>query len=265
MNTIILEDGYNTDYIYSLIIALFHNKSNVYQLLNIDCNNSNTYYLQEYIKYKILDKINNKISITSEIINKLRVFLYNSGWLKNSEKYIFDKCNINDFYIFLVSHLLENKIICSHIDVKKNISIKKSFDLIELNNTHFNDTNNLSFAVNNWINKQYGETQFKFEDIPVLIPIYINLDNQIIINIMESINFTTNYDRTQQTLIWDFESLICYDDEKNYYYVVKIWDTNNFSIFSDKHIPSQYMININDKEKITNIAKSIKFVFYSIT
>lgn len=265
MNTIILEDGYNTDYIYSLIIAIFHNKGNAYQLLNNDCNNSNTYYLQEYIKHKILDKINNKISITTEVINKLRMFLYNSGWLKDTEKYIFDKCDINEFYIFLVSQMLENKIICSHIDTKKNISIKKTFDLIELNDNHFNDHNNLSFALNNWIDNNYDETYFKFEEIPIFIPIYINLTNPIIINIMESINFTKNYDKTQKTLVWDFESLICYDNENKYYYVVKQWDYNNFCIFSDKQIPSQYKVCIDDKDKIYKIAKSIKFVIYNIS
>jgi len=262
MSSIILEDGYNTDYIYSLIIGVFHNKTNIYQLLNNDIDNSDTYYLQEFLKHKILNKLNDNLMIESETINKLRVFLFNAGWLKNTNKYIFDKCDIHSFYIFLICNMLDYKLNLTIMNIEKNFTKKKSLQIIELNDTHFEETNNISKALDLWLYNEQENNILKFEDIPTLIPIYINLQNQKSLNIMESINFEKINDKAQKNILWDFISLICYDEEQEYYYTV-IKHNNNLSVYSVKHIPSQFYVSLDDKEIINKITQSIKFVFYA--
>lgn len=80
MNNLILEDAYNSDYIYSLIIALFYAPSDgMSKLINSDTNNSDTYYIQEYIKSKFVYAIHRNVSIESTTVNKLRNFIYCCG------------------------------------------------------------------------------------------------------------------------------------------------------------------------------------------
>src|SRR5271169_718988 len=106
INKIVLEDGYNTDYIYSMITALFYIPTDgTNRIINCDSHdiniNVNAYYIQEFIKSKFIYQIHRSMSIESSIVNKFRLFLYNCGWLKNDEKHILEKGELDKFYIFL--------------------------------------------------------------------------------------------------------------------------------------------------------------------
>ena len=160
LNILVLEDGYNTDYIYSIITALFYSSSDgVNKILNYDSNNSNTYYIQEFIKYKLIMPIHRNMSIESETINKFRVFLYNCGWLKNTSNNILDKVNLVDFFKFIIVNMLEYKFIISKIDIINNISKDYKYDMIHLTDEHLftgvSDPKiiNLSTMVDRWIQK----------------------------------------------------------------------------------------------------------------
>ena len=123
MNNLILEDGYNSDYIYSLIIALFYIPSDgLNKIINCDTNNSNTYYIQEYIKTKFIYPIHRNKSIEASIVNKLRLFMHNCGWQKNDDKYILDQGKLDDFYKFLMGKMME----CNMQFVKINPLTKTS-------------------------------------------------------------------------------------------------------------------------------------------
>jgi len=100
-NNLILEDGYNTDYIYCMITALFYIPSDgTNKIINNDTCNSNTYYVQEFIKSKFIYPIHRNMSIDSSNVNKLRMFLYTCGWLKDDNKNILDKADLDKFYKF---------------------------------------------------------------------------------------------------------------------------------------------------------------------
>jgi len=77
---IILEDGYNCDYLYGLVISLFYTQSNsINKLLNNNFNDCNTYFIQEYIKLKIITPLYNNVAIEINVINRFRMFLYYCG------------------------------------------------------------------------------------------------------------------------------------------------------------------------------------------
>jgi hypothetical protein len=276
INYLILEDGYNTDYIYSLIIALFYMSSDgMNRIINTDTTNSNTYYVQEYIKTKFILPIHRNMSIESETINKFRVFLYNCGWLKSTDKHILDKSNLDDFYSFIVSNMMEYKIIVSKIDAINNVSKEVKYDVIRLTDDHMSDQDtkviSLSSMFNKWVqNDVLGQYfSYKFESIPYILPIYLDIRdsntglNKRYVNIMEGLNFSDNGDKIQKLFIWEIHSLICQKSNGEYYTIV-IDNNDDMIIFSDKHIPSNWRIDSSDPVVVKNVMAEVRFVFYKL-
>jgi hypothetical protein len=267
---IILEDGYNCDYLYGLIISLFYTQSNsINKLLNNNFNDCNTYFIQEYIKLKIITPLYNNVSIEMNVINRFRMFLYYCGWLKKNNKNILDRTDILEFYEFIICNLMNYKMNISKIDINKNNSSDEIFNIIHIKDKHLNvkyindKVLNLSDLLNEWVDTEIiqNEYMFKFNNIPYLIPIYIDIKDKYI-NIMECINFENNGDNIQQKMKWDFHSMICMSDSK-YYSVVRDLD-NDFIVFSDSSIPSSTKILKNDTINIKKIMNEIKMVFYKL-
>lgn len=279
--SIILEDGYNSDYIYSLLISLFYiptDGSN--KIINTDNNFVDSYYIQEYIKGKFIYPIHRDITIRSSVINKLRLFLYNCGWLKNNNKNILTKGNLDEFYSFLICKMLNTTIKITIIDFDNNSFLVKNTDFIKITDEHiFNTDNainskivNLSDAVNTWFDKEVTNgniTSYKFDDIPLLIPIYLDIKdpdtgcNKRYIDIMEGLQFKNNGDKIQSMMIWEIHSLICQSDTGNYYSIIYNHD-DNMIMFSDKHIPSNRVIEFHNIPIIKKIMREVRFVFYKL-
>src|SRR5579872_3723870 len=137
LNNIILEDGYNSDYMYSMITALFYTPSDgTNKIINYDSSSPNTYYIQEFIKTKFIYPIHRSISIESGTINKLRLFLYDCGWLKDTNEHILIKADLDKFYSFFISRMMEYKLSISRIEQDHNKVIDYSLDLIRLTDKH---------------------------------------------------------------------------------------------------------------------------------
>jgi hypothetical protein len=279
MNNLILEDGYNSDYIYSLIIALFYTPSDgMNKIINTDTNNSNTYFLQEYIKNKFIYPMHRQISIESSTVNKLRLFMYNCGWHKSDDKHILEKGELDKFYSFLIHTMMEYSMRFTRIDSMNNTSKEKKYDMIRITNDNINnsfgsnDIISLSPLINNWLNREVTESDnynFKFESIPYIIPIYLDIRdsntglNDKLIDIMEGINFEDNGDKIQRMFIWEIHSLICQTKDGDYYTLI-IDNTNNFIAFSDKQIPSNWKINSDDENSVKKIMQEVRFIFYKL-
>ena len=77
----IVENGYNTSYINTLLFSLFY-RPNKYldELLNKNMNNPSAYYLQELIKENFVGPIRKHFSISNENINEIRNYLMINNW-----------------------------------------------------------------------------------------------------------------------------------------------------------------------------------------
>jgi hypothetical protein len=277
-NNIILEDGYNCDYIYSMITALFYTPTDgTNKIINSDVSSSNTYYIQEFIKAKFIYPIHRNMSIESGTINKLRLFLYNCGWLKDNDQHILTKSDLDTFYSFLISKMMEYKILFSYLEQDNNNVIDRSIDFIKITDKQLTDNDitskviNLSTMVSRWIKTEILENSisYKFEIIPYIIPVYLDIRdsdtglNKRYVNVMEGINFPDNGNKIQSMLIWEIHSMICQTNNGDYYSIV-IDHNDNMMVFSDKHIPSNWKIDSTNLSAVKKIMCEVRFVFYKL-
>lgn len=239
MNNIILEDGYNTDYIYSLIISFFYSLDDMTKIVTTQ--NIDVYYIQEYIKIKLIHPLQRGNSIEQRIINKFRLYLFNCGW---SNTNILEHMPIEIFYKFLINNFFGHYI----------YSPTNKYDMINLTDDYIYDTKvNLSTMVTNWSIK----TLDKLDKIPYILPIYI--DSKAQIDIMEQIKLPEEIN--PQGTIWTISSLIC--KNSNGYYSIII-NNDMLIAYSDKHIPSNWIIDLTDNNVKEDIMQTIKFVFYKL-
>ncbi|VBB17817.1 hypothetical protein YASMINEVIRUS_280 [Yasminevirus sp. GU-2018] len=277
-NHIIFEDGYNSDYIYSMITALFYTPTDgTNKIINSDASSTNTYYLQEFIKTKFVYPIHRNLSIESGTVNKLRLFMYNCGWLKDSGKHILEKGSLDQFYQFLVSKMMEYSINISRMDQDTNSENEMAIDVIRITedqldeNDKSNKVVNLSTLVNRWVDSNVlGQSMsYKFENIPYILPIYVDMRdpdtglNKRYVNVMEGINFPNIGDKIQSMLIWEIHSLIC-QNEKGEYYSIVLDHNDEMMGFSDKQIPSNWKIDPSSLSSVKKIMREVRFVFYKL-
>lgn len=278
LTNIILEDGYNSDYIYSMITALFYTPSDgTNKIINSDDVPSATCYIQEYIKSKFIYPIHRNISIESCTVNKFRLFLYNCGWLKNDDIHILNKVELDKFYNFLICKIMNHKMTILQFMPDSNRTKENNLDMIRITDKHLNDTDqsskviNLSLLLNKWVKTELLDQylSYKFEELPYLLPIYLDIRdtdtglNKRYINIMEGINFPDNGDKIQSMLIWELHSMIC-QTEKGDYYTIIIDHNDNLMIFSDKHVPSNWIINVSNFVAVKKIMREVRFIFYKL-
>lgn len=294
ISNIIIEDGYNTSYLDSLLIALFYSQSNIYNLLlENNPSNINMIYFQELIKNKFIYNIKNCISINKDIINYIRLYLINCGWgnnndyLKNyrvEELYTFLINNIYDLSIEYKKTLTENyknniytNTICYQKDpfITLNLDNTLNTDLTSLFNNwkkskeiidNSFDINNYSFNYSQFDNIINNDIKkFHFSNIiiktPIILTFYINrFSNDTIyktpIDIKKKIKI---YDDNNITLT--IFTIICFDYELNKYYtILKI--NNIWYIFSNSSIPSIKKIDLKIENNVNKIMKECIFVIY---
>lgn len=274
MNNFILEDGYNSDYIYSILISMFYKPSDgMNKIINTDTRNSDTYFIQEFIKIKFIYPVHRNLSIETSTVNKLRLYLYNCGWLKDNS--ILEHGNIGEFYIFLISYVMDYKLQFIKIEPDSNNFTCTKYDMVHITDKHIKDNNSkkvsLTTLFNEWINSEIIQNiySFKFDVIPFILPIYLDIRdpdtrlNKKYIDIMECINLEDNGDKLQKMFVWEIHSFVCQSHIDNHYYAV-IPDNNGFIVISDKMIPSCKKIEKNDVKTVKLFMHEVRFVFYKV-
>lgn len=250
----IIENGYNTSYIISVIIGLFYKHNSLSELLCVDPIDSRYIYIQEFIKYRIIEPIKNNISILSGSINEFRNYINICGWSKNNN--LLELRNIDDFYLYLTNGLSDIKLKFEKLN-DTNVDIIQ-FDFINLS---LNKDNNLYDLFKEWLSNKLNNHKYKLKDISPLITFSIKRDkNPYKIDIPYRIKFNGIDDIYQKYIYWNINSIICYNTEDKYYVIV--YNNKKWLLFSDNKIPSCMEINIKDlKDKIMTECTSI---FYTL-
>ncbi|CAH6421200.1 Ubiquitin carboxyl-terminal hydrolase [uncultured virus] len=116
INHFIVENAINTCYIDSLLMALFYNPSIIGNLLNSDCKEGMSIYLQEYIRTNFVEYIQQNKSVLENTMNMIRILSIQNGWIngkssnmvdsninRNYYDNIFDQQDVTEYYNFLIN------------------------------------------------------------------------------------------------------------------------------------------------------------------
>ncbi len=272
----IIENGYNTCYIDSLLIALFYkNSDQINDILENEPQIPEAYYLQELIKVKFVNQIRKNYSIFSQSMNEIRNYSIICGWA--TEGNIDEQQSCISYYNFLSNLFRIKPIEFEVFEFNNNViypenTSKINFQFIPIDLNRDNDIRNLFI---NWLNsniivKNSLTTQcYKLLDVPFFIIFSINRNNESIDNkyckknkfkldIMKKIKFFNISDSSQSHIKWNIHAIICYSSDDHlccgHYYTI-LFSNKEWILFDDKKIPSFKKIDLDDeaiKDKITS-------------
>ena len=170
---------------------------------------------------------------------------------------------------FLLTGFDFSKLKIEIIDIAKTINTVSPINInyIEIMPEYNSD---ITTELTNWIHKHiiYKKSNiYKFIEVPLLIPIYINRNDNInilSIDIPKKIKFPKCKDCDE--LVWTFHSIVCCSgsDDKSYYSVVKLGE-KQWYVFNNANIPSITKIKISDQLISSKIKKESTLVFYKLS
>ncbi len=278
----VIEGGYSTSYINALLSALFYkNNEHLQHLLLSDPTNSSGYYLQEIIKTNYIEPLRRHYTIKSDILNEIRNYLLINGYLTNENiiKSIKSQ-SVNKLYEFLLDYLNGNKLEFEIMKIKDGILVDKDKDktyktsIINLDVSKINEETSIKKLFLNWLNTEILKEQedyycYNLKNIPSYISFYFNRnnnennENNIMIDIMRKIKFFNNCDPTQNYIKYKIHSLICKDENNNYYSVLTTFN-NKWIMLTENKIPSMEYIILNDDDLNEKIKKEVVFAMYTL-
>jgi hypothetical protein len=276
----VVENGYNTCYIDSLLVSLFYkNNDNLLNILETTPIKPEGIYLQEIIKLKFVEAIQRNYSISSCTMNEIRNYSIICGWSQDDD--IDGQKDCSKFYNFIANLFNIQPLEFEILEIKDNIltnnSKKISLQNISLNLTRDDSIKNL---LSYWINSELTNNNitaniyncYKLINIPQFIVLNINRfdyqgkRNNYKLDIMKRIKFFGISDTTQNYLKWKIHSIICFRGENfnsGHYYSIVLTNNKKYQLFDDNLIPSFQQIELEDsdiKEKIMLEAVMIIYV-----
>ena len=251
MHNFIIEDGYNTSYIDSLLMGLFYTPSLIENIfLNTVPKKLDNIYLQEIIKDKFVDIIKNGKSVLFDTINEIRNIFFMYGWLDYET--ICNNQNINVFYNFIAETLI------TPIKLQKNDDTDSNIDHTYYIDINLNEESDkiilLKDVYNNWLttNKKM------IINIPHILPFYINRNNnKNKINIQRRIKLDPS--DNDNILDWIFHSAICLNDD---HYYTLLQNCGQWFIYDNNNVPCIHEVKMNDIEIINKIMTEVVMIFY---
>ena len=296
-NIIIVENGINTCYISSLLMALFYSPSNIYyKMLESDPNNPNFYYLQELIKINFIEPIRKGYNVTADTINEIRNYMFINGWKLDNPDELFEQQDVNELYLYLSNNLYENQ-----IDLVKQTTNEMSDNFVQAKNEEkvpfinlsltkdFKEQKQLSIEdlLYDWMNDNIIETKqeinkngtslietvkslasFKISNIPYIFPIAINRfnggkKNNTAVDVKYQIKPLKGLG-TFDNARWSIHSIICHTgkDTKNGHYYTVMLHGNKWFIFDDQSVPSLYPVDMKLDILKNKVMSEVVFAIY---
>jgi hypothetical protein len=122
------------------------------------------------------------------------------------------------------------------------------------------EDSNLSNLLNKWIDGVTGKTQYKFVNLPQLIPICIDrLKDGCKVDIMKKIQFNN---KTQNNASWVIHSLIC--QTRSHYYALVYTLYGDWYLFDNNKLPSIIRVDITDSDISDKIKQECVIALYRI-
>jgi hypothetical protein len=276
MNSIIIEDAYNSSYLTSTLVSLFYNLNDHNKILLESNSNPLAIYLQELIIEKFLNQIKKGFMISSETINEIRNYLM----LNNFDAKISFNNNddvepeINEIYEFLINFILKQDFSFVIEDLTNNNILKKfNFNYINLiidhnklntsirdeleiwyNKNIFNNSNNS----NNSNNKNIMQS---FSKVPNFIGIKLNKSYNTKCDIMKRIKFG-NINNSEQTFIrWKIHSIILKNSTTNKFYSL-VKEHKYWIKYTEGSVPSFEKIYLEYELDSDKYIHEAEFLFY---
>ena len=261
--SLVIEDGHNTSYITSFISALFYKSLNIDLLLDKIPHDIKFIFVQEFIKINFIESFKKGNTIYCEVINELRNYINLCGWAEKINEMISHR-NIYDFYDFFIENI-DPKFGLNFYRYENNKIVNinmKTINIIIPDNINYV---NLSDLFKLWL-KSYitlDKYKYKIDEFTPLIAIHLSRKNNIKtkVDIMTKIKFFNIDDKLQNKLLWKIQSMICKDENDNYYSIVH--DNHKWLMISDKYIPSIKEISMFNQEDVYKLSTEVVFVFYN--
>lgn len=243
-NIIIVENGYNTSYISTLLVGLFYTSSMIYNnILESNPDNHNFIYLQEMIKLNFINPLRKNISITRNIINEIRNYSFLNGWINDEPEKILEQQSIIEYYLFIVKNMNQHH-------------LGKEYIKLNLEN---NNNQTIKILLNKWLTTN----DHIYQDIvPHFVTLYLNrfeddkYDTKVDINEKIRLNHKNHK--------WIIHSVICYTNDNinsGHYYAI-LSHNNKWLMFDDLSIPSIREIDMSNKDLINKIKKECLLLIY---
>jgi uncharacterized UBP type Zn finger protein len=241
-------------------------------------------YLQEIIKTKFVDNVRKNISISSDIINEIRLSAYNCGWLNTNKDdemimSLLEQQDVSVFYDFLLT-----KFNCSLINIKKETigdKIYKSetsqYPFINLDLLDEPDEISIKSLVNSWsnikLNKTNGlcATSNHILNIPNFLAFSINRfsnsENGRVcrkVDIQKKIKLSHG-EGALNDIKWQIHSIVCHRGDSatsGHYYALLHHSNNKWYLFDDKSVPSLHEVKLDDDQLIETIKTECVFLIY---
>lgn len=249
-----IEDGYNTSYIDSLLIALFYKPTHLHELLTQLPENIKFTYLQELINTNFVEQVRKNYSINSGYINEIRNCSVICGWKVGSR--LTEEYNVSEYLDFLL-----NGFGAYPITIETTSNESTTVTSIDLK---FEEDSNIKNSLANWINALTNDQQYKFVELPPLIPICIDRKHEHIkIDIQKRIKFNkNNKNKLYENASWVIHSVIC--KSRAHYYCIVYTTYGDWYLFDNQKLPSILKINITDQDIQDKIKQECVVVLYRI-
>jgi hypothetical protein len=274
LKSFVIENGYNTSYISTLLVSLFYDTSYIeHDLLKKIPTKIESIILQETINSKFVEPLRQCVTIESNTLNEIRNISYVLGWKNNNKiNHILNNFKINDYYQFICENLNNEKILTQNTNINEMITLNLNYITLDIKpNKKFVKIMDL---INDWLKSN------TIKNLPSIMPFYLNRQNEslenndnilfpiIHIDIQKRIrpllqNNKESTDDTSNIIDWIFFSVICYKQIEDYYYCL-INKDELWYIYDDKTIPSFTEVKMNNIEIINTITKECMFVIYKI-
>ena len=255
----VIENGYNTCYIDSLLVAIFYNKTQYVDFI-LDCvpRKPEGYYLQELIKLKFVEPLRKQYSISTSTMNEIRNYSIICGWTNESD--IDGQKDCSEFYTFFADLFNVPNLEFEILEIKNNMLTENTqkcklpfIPLYPMENT------TIKILLEQWINTKINNSSchcYKLSNIPQYVIFYINrfnnsnTRNNYKVDIMKKIKFFGNNDSSQNYLKWKISGIVCHRGSSNksgHYYSV-IVSNKKWLMFDDMSVPSFEQIDFVDKD-----------------